>query len=148
MTESALSGEVSAVTILPGPVDLTPEKTADGAELAWTKADDSPDGSVAIERSDDGGSTWSTIDSGLPASTESYTDTAISEGDQIVYRVVRSTDHATVSATEELVGAEYQVQIVGTNSPVQAGESLEVAVQVDNLGGRGSQPVSLTVEEQ
>lgn len=147
MAESELSGEVSATTVLPGPADLTPEKTADGAGLAWAKVDDSPDGSVAIERSDDGGSTWTTIVTDLSPDTESYTDTTISDGDPIVYRVVRSTDHATASVTQELLGAEYQVQIVETTSPVEAGESLNVTVQVDNLGGRGTQPVSLTVEE-
>jgi len=41
-----------------------------------------------------------------------------------------------------------EVTIVGTNSPVEAGERLEVDIEVKNLGGAGLGEVDLTVEEQ
>jgi len=41
-----------------------------------------------------------------------------------------------------------EVTIVGTNSPVDVGEQLEVDVEVENLGGAGVGDVQLTVEEQ
>lgn len=42
----------------------------------------------------------------------------------------------------------FEVTIVDTNSPVDAGDTLEVDIEVENLGGSGSQDVTLDVEEQ
>jgi hypothetical protein len=41
-----------------------------------------------------------------------------------------------------------EVTIVSTNSPVEAGQQLEVDVKAENLGGAGEGDVELTVEEQ
>jgi len=150
MAESALSAEVAAVTLLPAPTELVPRKTdAGNAEVTWVLPDDNPAGTVSVERSDDGGATWSDLATGLDADTESVTDTSISDGVPYVYRVTRTTPHATaVSEPAELVGEAFDVSIVGTNSPVNAGESLEVTVQVDNQGGRGTADVALSLEDQ
>lgn len=44
---------------------------------------------------------------------------------------------------------EYEIEIVGTNSPVDAGETLEVDAEVTNVGGPSTgEPVTLGVEEQ
>ena len=42
----------------------------------------------------------------------------------------------------------FEITITGTNSPVEAGNILEVDVEVENLGGSGGDDVQLTVEEQ
>jgi hypothetical protein len=146
--ESELSAEVDAKTPLPAPVDVTPTNTASGADVAWDLPDNSPDGIVTIERSDDGGDTFSVITTGLSPSTESYSDSNVPAGEPVFYRIVRSTDHATSRTVQELLGAELTVSIVETNSPVEAGESLGVTVDISNQGGRGTEAVSLTVEEQ
>lgn len=44
---------------------------------------------------------------------------------------------------------DYRVAILGTNSPVDAGETLEVETEVENVGGPSTgEDVTLTVEEQ
>jgi hypothetical protein len=146
--ESELSAEVDAKTPLPAPVDVTPTNTESGADVTWDLPDNSPDGIVTVERSDDGGDTFSVIATGLPPSTESYSDSGVTAGDPVFYRIIRSTDHATSRTVQELLGAELTVSIVETNSPVEAGEALGVTVELSNQGGRGTESVSLTVEEQ
>jgi len=44
--------------------------------------------------------------------------------------------------------ADFQVEIVATNSPVAAGEQLDVDVEITNQGGPGEREVTLDVAEQ
>lgn len=68
-------------------------------ELTWTNNDDSPDGSIDVERSTDGFSTLTTVASGLSPTTTSYTDTTASEGTTYEYRIERITDHREATST-------------------------------------------------
>lgn len=43
--------------------------------------------------------------------------------------------------------SQFEVTIVGTNSPVPAGETVEVEVLVENTGGGGEQEITLGIEE-
>lgn len=43
---------------------------------------------------------------------------------------------------------DFQVQIVATNSPVEAGGRVDVDIEITNQGGPGEQTVTLDVEEQ
>ncbi len=42
----------------------------------------------------------------------------------------------------------FEVEITETNSPVEAGDTVEVDVDVVNRGGSGDQTLDLTIEEQ
>lgn len=151
MSESALSAEASAVATLPPPVSVTPQYQPDTEEavVTWTLADDAPAGSVAVERSDDGEGTWATVAAGLALSDTEVVDPAITPGDPIYYRIVRSTAHATVrSEPAELLGPAVAVAIQSTNSPVEAGEPLEIPVKITNLGGAGTETLTLDITEQ
>ncbi|PHQ43950.1 hypothetical protein Z052_02075 [Halorubrum sp. C191] len=142
---------MSAVTTLPPPVSVTPQYQPDAGEVVvtWTLADDAPDGSIGVERSDDGGATWTTVATGLALADTEFVDTSISPGDPIYYRIVRSTAHATTrSDPAELLGPAVEVAIQSTNSPVEAGEPLEIPVEVTNLGGAGTETLTLEITEQ
>jgi len=150
MVESDLSSEVNATTVLPAPTLGTPfADTNSEIVVPWTKEDDSSDGSHGVERATNGGS-FQSVASGLSASTEEYaTGTAVPGTDTYTYRVIRSTDHATATSGTVDVFVDYAVTITGTNSPVDAGETLDVDVEVTNNGTiEGDQTVDLTVEEQ
>lgn len=151
MSESALSAEASAVAILPPPESVTPQYQPDAGEavVTWTLADDSPTGDVSVERSDDGGATWTAVATGLALADTELVDASITPGDPIYYRIVRSTAHATTrSNPAELLGPAVEVAIQSTNSPVEAGESLEIPVEVTNLGGAGTETLTLDITDQ
>ena len=42
---------------------------------------------------------------------------------------------------------KFEVTIVETNSPIAVGETLEVEVQVENVGASGEDELTLTIEE-
>lgn len=44
--------------------------------------------------------------------------------------------------------ADFQVTIVATNSPVAAGDTLDVDIEITNQGGIGEREVTLDVAEQ
>ena len=98
MGESSLSSEVSAVTVLPEISNITAiYGSSGGVELTWQREDESPDGGFDIERSTDGGSTWSDVATNLSTTTSSYTDTSASNGTVYDYQVERNTDHVSVT---------------------------------------------------
>lgn len=100
MAESDLSSEVAATTVLPAASGVSATENSNGnIDLSWTVNDDSPDGGQDIERSSDGGSTWTDVATGLGDDTTSYTDTSVSEGVTYEYRVERNTDHATTTSS-------------------------------------------------
>lgn len=115
--DNRLSNEVSAVTILPVPGSVTATDDPSGIEVTWSKEDDSSDGGFAIERSADGGSTWSTVTTGLSTGTTSYTDTTTSPGERYLYRVVRNTDDA--SSTSSSDAATTLASVIQTASGVR-----------------------------
>jgi hypothetical protein len=103
MVESALSTEAQGTTVLPAPSSVSADYQTGDVVVSWTKADDSSDGSIEVEKSRDGGSSWTTIATGLTPSTTSYTDTGVSRPAELRYRIVRVTDHTaatSASATE------------------------------------------------
>lgn len=113
MAESDLSSEVNATTILPAPTIGTPSYSNGEVTVPWTNNDDSPDGGIDVERSTDGFSTVTTVASGLSPSTESYTDTTVTEGMTYEYRIERNTDHATATSGTASVST---IQITATAS--------------------------------
>jgi len=68
-------------------------------QLSWTKQDDNPNGEWQIYRSRDG-SLGSEITGGLTTSTESYTDTGLTEGVEYHYTLRRDTGDATADSTQ------------------------------------------------
>lgn len=97
--DSDPSNEVNETTVLPAPSIGGPSvDSSDNVVVPWTNNDDSPDGGIDVERSSDGGSTWTDVATGLSPFTTSYTDTSVSEGETYQYRVERNTDHATATS--------------------------------------------------
>jgi hypothetical protein len=122
MAESDLSTEVSATTELPSPSGLS-ASSPDGQteiDLSWTVNDNSSDGTIDVERSSDGGSTWANVTTGLSPSTNSYTDTSVSTGTTYKYRIERNTDHAT--ATSETKAFELRA-VTGSSLDTDSGIS-------------------------
>lgn len=57
------------------------------------------------------------------------------------------SERQAVDVQEAVEPAEFQVTILGSNAPVAAGETVEVDVQVENVGGTsGTQDVSLAID--
>lgn len=99
MAESDLSNEVNATTTLPAATGLSASVSSGEVTLSWTNNDDSSDGSIDVERSQDGFNTITTVASVLSPSRTSYTDTSVSSGDSYDYRIERNTDHATANSS-------------------------------------------------
>lgn len=68
--------------------------------LSWSNQDDSPDGTIAIERSSDDGSTWSDIATGIDPAKEFYVDSSVTSDNDYTYRIRRETDHVTATSGE------------------------------------------------
>jgi len=100
-TPSQLTNEVDATTPLPAPTFGTLDAgTPREITVPYTLEDNSTDGDVLIERSADGGATWTEIATVTDLSTTAYTDTGLLDGQEYTYRLTRRTDHAeTTSAT-------------------------------------------------
>jgi len=94
MSERNISTEVNSVTSLPAPTNLS-ISISSTIDITWKNNDNSSDGGVFVERSDDGGSTFSSISDSLSVGTTSYQDDIPTEQDSATYRIVRSTDHKT-----------------------------------------------------
>ena len=125
MAESALSSEVTATTVLPAPSGLSSSYSDGTISLSWTNNDDSSDGGLEVERSTDGGSTWSTLASGLATTTTSYDDTSVSTDSTYDYRVTRNTDHATATSGTTTVQTLNQI---GTAQIDKSGTTLDVPI--------------------
>ncbi len=99
MTESNISNEAASVTVLPAPSSLSTsyDSANDEVNISWTKTDDSSDGSYTVERSEDGGSSWTNVTTITDLSVTSATDTAPPVG-SLNYRVLRSTAHTSVTS--------------------------------------------------
>lgn len=107
MAESDLSTQIDAVTVLPAPSGVSTSTTTSDVTITWTNNDDSSDGNITVEKSTDGGTSWSDATTTLAPSDTSYTDTSVTQGDTYQYRVTRVTDHteatsSSVSATVNL----------------------------------------------
>lgn len=90
---------VSATTDLPAPtLDSIDDTVKRELTLTYTLNDDSTDGDVLIERSEDGGSTWSEVATIADLSATQYTDTGMLDGERYTYRLTRRTDHATAQS--------------------------------------------------
>lgn len=100
--DTALSAEAAATTALPA-ASVTPDtSTEDEITLSWTKADDSPDGTWELYRSEDG-SLGTLIETFTDLSTASYTDTGLDDGEEYIYTLRRVTDHAEADATQSAI---------------------------------------------
>jgi len=117
--------------------------------VSWSKNDNSSAGSHAVDRADNGGP-FQQVASGLSASTAEYaTGTHVPDSDTYQYRVRRLAGDDELADKSGDVYVEYVVTITGTNSPVSAGDSLDVDVEVANNGTiEGDQEIALTVTEQ
>lgn len=104
-TNSLSADEVAGTTPLPAPtLDALDASVADAITVEYILADDSSDGDVTVERSRDGGSSWTTVATIAALSQTSYTDTGLLDGEAYHYRLTRATDHVsaqsgTLSAT-------------------------------------------------
>ena len=100
-TDSQLTNEVDATTPLPAPaLDAPNASTPREITIPYTLEDNSTDGDVLVERSADGGATWSEIATVTDLSATAYTDAGLLDGREYTYRLTRRTDHAeTTSAT-------------------------------------------------
>jgi hypothetical protein len=126
MAESDLSSEVNATTVLPAPSNVSGSFSSGSISISWTNNDDSSDGGIDVERSSDGGSTWSDVTTGLAPSTTSYDDLSITSGESYQYRIERNTDHAT--ATSSPSGTIQTLNQIGTARIDNAGTTLNVPV--------------------
>lgn len=98
--ESTLSAEVSTTTPLPSPtLDSLDDSVVGEITINYTLKDDSSDGDVLVERSIDGGTSWSSVATITDLTLSSYTDTALNDGEQYTYRLTRRTDHASQQTT-------------------------------------------------
>ena len=98
-TDSQPTNEVDATTPLPTPaLDALDTATAREIVVEYTLTDNSSDGDLTIERSDDGGSTWTTVTTVTNLSTTEYTDSGLLDGMEYAYRLTRETDHASVQS--------------------------------------------------
>jgi hypothetical protein len=104
-TDSQLTAEVNASTPLPAPTHETLDKsTPREVRIGYTLNDNSTDGDIRIERSADGGTTWTESASITDLSTTEYTDTGLLDGQEYTYRLTRRTDHVeTGSATASAI---------------------------------------------
>ncbi|WP_371153052.1 fibronectin type III domain-containing protein [Halorubrum ejinorense] len=98
-TDSQPTNEDSGTTTLPDPtLDAIDDTVLRELTLEYTLPDNSTDGTMTIERSDDGGSTWSTIATVSDLALTLYTDAGLPDGEQYTYRLTRSTDHASAQS--------------------------------------------------
>jgi fibronectin type 3 domain-containing protein len=98
--ETDPSNEADAITVLPAPTLSLDASVEDEITVSYTFTDDSGDGDLLLERSSDGGSTWTTAATVTTLSNGSYTDTGLNDGTTYTYRGTRNTDHASsVSGT-------------------------------------------------
>lgn len=147
---TASTPEASVVTPLLAPTNLSASINGDDIDLSWTVDYDTSIGTLAVERSTDGGETWTELTSGLAAGTTAYTDTAPDKTPEYTYRVIRSATNATAVSEPVTIAfpTEFAITIIETNSPVDAGETLSATVLVENTGGPGSDNITLSVQEQ
>lgn len=98
-TPSQLTGEVDATTPLPAPtIDVLDTTTAREITVGYTLSDDSTDGDLTIERSDDGGATWAEVATVTDLSATAHTDTSLLDGEEYAYRLTRATDHESAQS--------------------------------------------------
>lgn len=89
--ESGLSTEVSQVTDLPAPTNLThPSETATTADYSWVS--NANNGTIRVEYKDADTATWQTF-STVSNTTEAETVTGLSMGTDFDSRVVAQTEH-------------------------------------------------------
>lgn len=110
---SSLSNETNNTTVLPAPSDLVYDDSVDGElTVSWTKNDANDSGTFEVERAPKVGTNWSTIVTGIAASTTSYTDTTISAATEYKYRIIRDTDHERIKSDDVVYEYYPRVRIV------------------------------------
>jgi len=136
MVESSLSSEMSAVTILPAPSGLSESINAGVVTLSWTNNDDSVDGNIIVQRSADGGSTYTDVAT-IAYDATSYSETPPSGQSTYDYRIKRETDHA--SATSNVVSVTLTVTDTPSiqnsiSSTLSSTNSIEIAASTAATG--------------
>lgn len=127
MAETELSNEVVATTTLPEITNLSVTEVSNGFELSWSVNDNNTTGNIAIERSTDNGNTFNRVISGIPRTTETFTDSTNFDADNPIYRIVRATDDAESVSSE----IEYTEPTIPEEVPVA--ETLESTVTDDGI---------------
>ncbi|EMA69327.1 Fibronectin type III domain protein [Halorubrum aidingense JCM 13560] len=103
-TPSQPTGEVDATTPLPSPtIDTLDTTTAREISVEYTLPDDSTDGDLTIERSEDDGATWTTIATVTDLSATTYTDTGLLDGEEYTYRLTRDTGDASAESIDSAI---------------------------------------------
>jgi len=103
MSESTLSSEVSAITILPAPTNVNANISGSDVSVTWTNNDDSTDGYIDVEESLDGGNTFTTVGSNLNRTDTSYATPIPTGSSTAQYRVTRVTDHTSTTSVDTTV---------------------------------------------
>lgn len=100
-TESFLSNEDSAVTVLPSPSGTSVSASAeDQLTVSWTRNDDSSDGTWEVYRSTSSGSLGARIYQSATLTDTSITDTGLPDGERFYYTVRRVTNHASADGAQ------------------------------------------------
>jgi hypothetical protein len=104
-TSSAYSNSVNVATIPQAPNNLTASASSTllAVNLAWTD-NATTETAYVVERSGDGGSTWSVVTSTLPANTKAYSDTSVAPNTAYSWRV-KATNASGSSAYSNVASA-------------------------------------------
>lgn len=102
---SGYSNTIFVATIPAGPTNLngSPSSTALAVNLTWTD-NATTETAYTVERSGDGGSTWSVLTSTLPANTQSYSDTSVAPLTTYSWRV-KATNASGASPYSNIASA-------------------------------------------
>ena len=98
-TPSPVSNEVDTTLAVPAPsIDSLDASTQREITVAYTLADNSTDGDVLVERSTDGGSTWTEAGTASDLSATELVDTGLDDGAEYTHRLTRRTDHTEATS--------------------------------------------------
>ena len=87
-----LYNETSATTDISTPIDVSLTISGSDIIISWTNTSSASNAEISIFRSDDEGKTYSSIVSGLPSTTETYTDSGAASIQIPYYKIQVQTD--------------------------------------------------------
>lgn len=140
--------EVSAIAPLTAPPAPTVTSGSGLNVVSWQSVNDTALGSVTLERSTDGGSSWSSVASGISPTTTTYDDTNVTSGTTYQYRLKRITSHTSVTSRPsdpmEYIGAPDGLSVSVSGSDLQVSwNSISAATgyRVYRTTGPASDPI-------
>lgn len=106
LTESSLSNEASAITVLPAPsIDTVTVQSKSQIDITWTVNADNGTQRVEYKRSSN--TSWTTFSSGLALSTTSESITGLLNGEEYDVRVVAVTNHVESPSTTQTATTDF-----------------------------------------